>query len=70
MNVKSITDLLNNSTYSNPVIVKNKYGFTKFWKDKGINFLSWGKNWIDREPSTIDIDSAAEIVLKCKIGML
>jgi hypothetical protein len=69
MTEKRIANLLENSAYNNPVIIKNKYGYTKFWKEKGIKFICWGKNWIDKEPTTIESDVAIEIILKSRLGI-
>jgi hypothetical protein len=67
MKLLKIKQILEGSNYNTPVIIRTKYGFTKFWKEKEIKFLSWGKNWTDKNPSSIDIDSAADLVLKSMI---
>jgi hypothetical protein len=69
MKYEKIKDLLSNSNFQNPVIIKTKYGFTKLWEDKGINSLSWGKNWVDTKPFTIDMEVAAELVFKSRLGI-
>jgi hypothetical protein len=64
-----IKDLLSNSNLQNPIIIRTRYGFTKFWDEKGINFLSWGKNWVDSQPSPIDLETAAQLIQKSKLGI-
>jgi hypothetical protein len=70
MKNKEIKEVLNKSNLRNPVIIRTKYGFTKFWKEKEIHTLSWGKNWSDKNPSIMDLDSAAEFVLNSSWGIM
>jgi hypothetical protein len=70
MKNKEIREILNKSSLRNPVIIRTKYGFTKFWKENDIQCLSWGKNWSDKNPSMLDLDSAADIVLNSSWGIL
>ena len=62
MKENSIKKILEESNFNKPVIVRTKYGFTKFWKEDDIKHLSWGKNWNEKHPVSIDLDSAVDFV--------
>jgi hypothetical protein len=61
-----IKQLIEESVFNNPLIIKTKYGFTKIWKDEEIHYSSWGKNWTDKTPTSADIDFVIKMIAKSK----